>query len=187
VRVTGGEARGRRLKSSRGGVRPTHSRVRESLFDIWAGRVQGARFADLFAGVGAVGIEALSRGAANVVFVEAAAGAARAIRENVAALGFGERATVVRGEVLRTLRRRASAGWRFDLAFVDPPYARAGLGEQALAVLDEAGLLEPEGCVAWQHPRRQEAPGRIGRLALTDTRRFGETTLSFYRRSGEGA
>ena len=184
MRITGGAARGRRLKSARG-VRPTHSRVRESLFDIWAGRVAGARFADLFAGVGAVGLEALSRGAANAVFVEAAAGAAQAIRDNAAALGLAERATVVRGDVVRALRRPASAGWRFDLAFVDPPYAEAGRGERTLQALDEAGALEAGAQVAWQHPRQQEPPQRVGRLTLIESRRFGETTLSFYWREEE--
>lgn len=180
MRITGGEARGRRLKSPRGGVRPTHSRVRESLFDIWAPRVQGARFADLFAGVGAVGIEALSRGAANVLFVEASAAAARTIRDNLASLGLSERGAVVRGDVLRVLRRLGVEGSRFGLVFLDPPYAREDLGERTLRALDEAGLLEPGGAVAWQHPRRQQPPGRVGRLALVDARRFGETTLSFY-------
>jgi 16S rRNA (guanine(966)-N(2))-methyltransferase RsmD len=187
VRITGGEARGRRLKSPRAGVRPTHSRVRESLFDIWARRVEGARFADLCAGVGAVGIEALSRGAANGLFVEASEGAARTIRDNLASLGLSERATVVRGDVVRVLRRLASAGTRFDLVFLDPPYAEERLGERTLEALDGADLLEPGGTVAWQHPRRQQPPQRVGGLALADTRRFGETTLSFYTRFEEEA
>ena len=82
--------------------------------------------------------------------------------------------------------RLARSGSRFDLAFLDPPYARGELGERTLRALDEADLLEPEGRVAWQHPRQQEPPQRVGRLAHVESRRFGETTLSFYTREEQG-
>jgi 16S rRNA G966 N2-methylase RsmD len=120
MRVIGGEFRSRRLKSVSGeATRPTPDRLRETLFDILAARIHGATFADAYAGTGAVGIEALSRGAAHAYFFEKNRVALDAIRENLAVLDIEARATVVAGAVARTL-----ALWSADIVFVDPPYAQ---------------------------------------------------------------
>ncbi len=123
MRIVAGEHRSRRLVAPPGrGVRPTSDRAREALFASLGRRVVGARALDLFAGSGALGLEALSRGAASCRFVERDAPALAAIRANVAALGEGERATVEKGEALRALRGLVAGGERFDLVLADPPY-----------------------------------------------------------------
>jgi 16S rRNA (guanine966-N2)-methyltransferase len=131
VRVIGGEARGTRLVGPRGGIRPVTDRAREGLFASLGGLVTGARCLDLYAGTGALGVEALSRGAAHCVFVDSSVSAVRTIRENLSRAGFADRALVLRAEAGRFLAR---PGDPFDLAFADPPYAtpRRRLG----AVLD---------------------------------------------------
>lgn len=124
LRVIAGEAKGRRLKSVPGlETRPTADRVRQTLFDI-LGDVGGERVLDLFAGTGALGIEALSRGASKATFVESDAAAAAVIRDNLAVCGFADRAAVRRSDAEAFLARRAPASARFDLVFLDPPYER---------------------------------------------------------------
>jgi 16S rRNA (guanine966-N2)-methyltransferase len=141
MRVIAGSARGVRLARVPAGTRPLSDRAREGLFASLGERVPGARFADLFAGTGAVGIEAVSRGASRSVLVERSATAVRTIRENVARASVADRATVVRADVDGFLRR---AGERFELVFLDPPYDHPqGALRQTLALA--AGHLEPGG------------------------------------------
>ncbi len=131
MRVIAGEAKGRRLIAPRGlTTRPATDRLRESVFGMLGARCEGARVLDLFAGSGALGIEALSRGAASATFVERDAAAADAMRRNLEATGFAHRATVVRGDVEAFLRGTVGA---FDLVFVDPPYAETVLLSLLLA------------------------------------------------------
>ncbi len=120
MRVIGGEAKGTRLSGPRGGIRPVSDRAREGLFASLGGLVVGARCLDLYAGTGALGVEALSRGAAQCVFVDSSASAVRTIRHNLSRAGFSDRALVLRTDVGRFLAR---PGDPFDLAFADPPYA----------------------------------------------------------------
>jgi len=143
-------------------------------------RLPGARVLDLFAGAGGVGLEALSRGAAEVVFVERDARAVAALRENVAALGVAAAARVKRGDVLRELEGLYRAGERFDVVFLDPPYD-AGLVETTLESLGGGGLPLAEGWVIAQHFTKRAPAERVGSLFAFRTRRFGETTLTFYR------
>ena len=133
MRVIGGEFRSRRLKSVEGRVtRPTPDRLRETLFNILAPRIVGAVFVDAYAGTGAVGIEALSRGAARCVFVESGRRAVEAIRENLHALGIEERASVVAGKVV------AALGWlQADIVFMDPPYEMEGEYRAALGEIED--------------------------------------------------
>ncbi len=188
MRITGGSARGRKLKSVKGqGVRPTISRVREALFDILAARIPGSRFLDLYAGVGAVGIEAASRGAARVVLVEAAPRHARVIQENIAALGMGEVAQVLRAAASTGLAALAARGECFDIVFLDPPYDRP---EEIVATLQqlsgERSLVCAEGLVVVQHDSRLALPEVVGACRQTRHRRFGDSTLTFYELGGEG-
>lgn len=179
LRITGGEARGRRLQAPVGsGTRPTADRVRETIFNILGQRFDGGAVLDLYAGSGALGLEAISRGAERAVLVERDRDAARICGENAAHLGFGERAEVVRAEVAQALRRLA--GRRFALVFADPPYAEGPA--TALALLAELDLVEPGGRVVAEHDKRDTPAERYGELVRTDVRRFGDTAVSFFER-----
>jgi 16S rRNA (guanine966-N2)-methyltransferase len=181
VRIIAGALKGRRLVTPRGATtRPTADQVRIALMDTLAPRLPGARVLDLFAGAGGVGLEALSRGAAHATFVERDARAVAALRGNVEALGVGAHVHVRRGDVLRDLAALYRAGERFDLVFLDPPYD-ADLVETTLQALGGGGLLLPEGLVVAQHFTKRPPAPTIAALAAFRTRRFGETTLTFYQ------
>ena len=178
-RVIAGTARGIRLEAPGTGTRPLADRVKQTLFAILEPDLPGAKVLDLFAGSGAAGIEALSRGAASAVFVEHDAGATRVIAANLARTRLaGPNAVVAREDALRWLHR-ADAG-PFDLVIVDPPYDRAELLRDALEAVGET--LAPGGRVVAKHFWRDAPPARIGLLASERDRRFGETALTFYRR-----
>jgi len=172
MRVIGGELRSRRLKSLPGlRLRPTPDRLRETLFDILADRVRGAVFLDAYAGSGAVGIEALSRGAARVIFIEKHRRAVELIRENLAALGISGRAEVVHREA-RARRPRLAA----DIVFLDPPYE---LERECRAALRLLGAAPPPLVVA-QHPARAPLEEQYGGLRRVRFVRQGDNTLSFF-------
>ncbi len=172
MRVIGGEFRSRRLKSIPGAAtRPTPDRLRETLFDILAPRIRGAAFVDAYAGTGAVGIEALSRGAAFAFFLERNRRALEAIRENLAALGLDGRAAVLAGPVLLTLPRAKG-----DIVFLDPPY---GLESEYAAVM-EALYAVPPRLVVVQHAARLRLKDSYGELARSRAVRQGDNALSFY-------
>ena len=182
MRVTGGELRGRRIRVPRGSsVRPTADRVRESLF-ARLGDLGGVRALDLFGGSGALGIEALSRGALRVVFVERAGPVAAMLRENLVELGVLDRAHVVRGDAAGVVRRLADAGERFDLALVDPPYAEPETALRALRALAASGILPPGATVVVEAPRRAEPPRVVG-LEPVDERRYGDTVIHRFEAS----
>ncbi len=177
LRLSGGLHRGRRLRVPPG-VRPTEGRLREALFSIWQREVPGSRFLDLFAGAGAVGLEAVGRGAAAAVLVEGDPQALRAVRENVAALGAADAVRPYRLRLpagLAVLRQRESP---FDLVFVDPPYGFDG-GAALLAGL--AGLVSPGGAIGYEHGARDVPPPPPDGLELVETRAYGDSCLSFYR------
>src|SRR5262245_36867328 len=155
MRVIGGHDRGRRLRAPRGlRTRPTADRVRETLFDVLGPAVAGARVLDLFAGTGAVGIEALSRGAARVVLVERDPSALRALRANLAALGASRGAArVMAGDVLHALPEIGAQEGAFDFVFVDPPYATT-LAARTLEALVVAGVCREGTEVVVQHSTR---------------------------------
>ncbi|HEY2993002.1 MAG TPA: 16S rRNA (guanine(966)-N(2))-methyltransferase RsmD [Methylomirabilota bacterium] len=181
MRIIAGALKGRRLTVPKGDTtRPTADQVRIALMDTLTPRLAGARVLDLFAGAGGVGLEALSRGAAEVTLVERDARAVAALRENVAALGVAAAARVRRGDVLRELEALYRAGERFDIVFLDPPYD-GGLVETTLETLGGGGLLLAEGWVIAQHFTKRAPAERVGALFAFRTRRFGETTLTFYR------
>ncbi len=182
-----GSARGVRLRAPGAGTRPLADRVKQTLFAILQPDIDGARFLDLFAGSGAAGIEALSRGAASAVFVEKDPGATAVIEANLRAASlFGPEALVVRAEALAWLARRSSSDRPFDLVIVDPPYAETDVLTRTLAALgaDDAPL-SPGARVVAKHFWRDRPPERIGLLASERDRRFGETALTFYRRKEE--
>ena len=182
MRVIGGHDRGRRLRAPRGlRTRPTADRVRETLFDILGPAVAGARVLDLFAGTGAVGIEALSRGAARVVLVERDQSALRALRANLAALGASRAAArVMAGDVLHVLPELGAQEGPFDFVFVDPPYATA-LAGRTLEALAAARICRDGTEVVVQHSTRTVLPVVPGLTAHRRPRQFGDTALTFLR------
>jgi 16S rRNA (guanine966-N2)-methyltransferase len=176
LRVTGGDLRGRRIRVPGGSsVRPTADRVREALF-ARLGDLGGLRVLDLFGGSGALGIEARSRGAARVVFVERAGSVAALLRENLVDLGVLDRAQVVRGDATGVARRLARAGERFELALVDPPYAEAETALRALRALATSGILARGATVVVEASRRAPPP-RVEGLEPLDERRYGDTVI----------
>lgn len=181
-RIIGGTAKGRRLAAPKGEeTRPTAARVRQTLFDILAPRLTGCRFLDAFAGSGAVGLEALSRGAARVALVDNDAAAIDSIRANLAALGsLGGEVQVFRQDARVALAALADRGVRFDVVYLDPPYDSA-LYEPLLEQVGATGLLSEEGMAVVEHFKKRSLPERIGRLARARSVRVGDHVLSFYR------
>ena len=192
MRVIAGTYRSRILKSLKGlALRPTSDRLRETLFNVLAPNISGARFADLFAGTGAIGIEALSRGAAEVAFIENHAPAAALIRKNLDSLGIRSGFTVLPVDVLRGLVMLASrakgAESKFDFIFLDPPYAAAADYARVLKFLGSADLLVSGGIVVAEHRRKFDLPEIAESLRRFRVLKQGDAALSFYRRSGAGA
>ncbi len=175
LRVSGGEARGRRLKAPRN-IRPTQGMVKQAIFNIVGPRIEGADVLDLFAGSGAIGIEALSRGAAHVTFVDREPRGLAILRQNLEVLGLKERAQVVRGDVVHWLEAATEQVEGAGFVFLDPPYDDAVL-DRALKVLDQAAS---EATVVAEHSRRQELP-TLARLKVDRQRRYGDTIVTVLR------
>jgi 16S rRNA (guanine966-N2)-methyltransferase len=179
MRVIGGEFRSRRLKTLPGrALRPTPDRLRETLFDVLAPRIAGTVFLDAYAGSGAVGIEALSRGAARAIFVENHRGGVEVIHQNLKSLGLEGRAEVVCGTTLAALARR-----RADIVFLDPPY---DLTAEYDAVLRALGESPPALAIA-QHPARLALKEGYGQLRRVRLLKQGDNALSFYEPAGAGS
>lgn len=182
MQIGSGKLRGRRLHTPRGSrTRPTSGRLRKSLFDVLGARLEGARVLDLYAGSGALGLEALSRGAASAVFVERGRQAAESIRKNVAELRLSDRAEVVGRDVFGTLERLLARFERFDVVFADPPY-RSADPDKLLDRLGAEPLLEEEGLVVIEHHHKRELRERYGALERMRVLRAGESALTIYRR-----
>jgi 16S rRNA (guanine966-N2)-methyltransferase len=185
IRVVGGELRGRRLAVAARGVRPTSERTREAIFDILGpALVSGARVLDLYAGTGALGIEALSRGAAHADFVDASADVTRRLTESLESLGLAARGRVHRADLGRGVLPAGAAG-PWQVVFLDPPYA-GGAGETWLRALARIPWGERGGVVV--HERARSGPGRGETpegLQLVTERRYGDTTVAIYRGGDE--
>ena len=186
-RVIAGSAKGVRLKAPGVGTRPLSDRVKQTLFAILEPELPDASFLDLFAGSGAAGIEALSRGAASATFVEKDQGAAAVIDANLKATALaGPAAAIVRWDVIRWLDE-PHANESFDIVIVDPPYAETELLGRVLERLGAGTApLAADARVIAKHFWRDRPPERIGMLAAERDRRFGETALTFYRRQEDG-
>jgi len=178
MRVIAGEAKGRRLKMVPGSsTRPVGERVKEALFAILGERVVDAVFLDLYAGTGSVGIEALSRGAKWVVFVDKGKRAVATIKDNLARTGLADKARVVRGDVFGFVKRGDLEP--FDLIYVAPPQYK-GLWAKTLSAVDESGLMARGGLVVAQIHPKEYRDLRLETLVLSDQRRYGSTVLCFY-------
>jgi len=186
MRVIAGTYRSRILKSLKGlSLRPTSDRSRETLFNILGPTVPGSHFLDLFAGTGAVGIEALSRGAAEAVFVENHAPAAALIRRNLESLGIRSGVQVLPVDALRGLEKiaakRKSGDPPFDFVFLDPPYAAAEECSRVLQFLGGAAFLAPTATVIAEHRHTTQLPESIGHLRRTRVLKQGDAALTFFR------
>lgn len=183
MRVIAGRYRSRQLVSPRGmKTRPTSDRMRETLFNVLAPKMDGAVVADLFAGTGAIGIEALSRGARQVYFAENARPALTALRANLGALGIGAEAVVEAAGSLPLLRRLVASGVRLDVAYLDPPYRETEAYEQVLGFLAAQPVLQPDAVVVAEHTRRMELPKLPGLEAYREIT-HGEASICFFRRN----
>ncbi len=179
MRIITGSKRGKKLTALEGmEVRPTTDRVKEALFDILQFSIEGRRFLDLFAGSGQIGLEALSRGAAQAVFVDVSRDSIRVVRKNVADTGFDSQARIVQADFSAFLKGTREC---FDVAFLDPPY-RTGLLQRALPLTMER--MAPGGIVVCEHPAEEELPEQAEGFSKRKTYRYGKIMLTTYR--GEG-
>jgi len=180
MRVTGGAGRGRRLKVPSGSrVRPTSDKVKQALFNILGDRVADASFLDLYAGAGGVGIEALSRDAGRVVFVDASRDSLAVVKQNIARTGLGDRAQAVLSAVETFLKKKSET---FDIIFLDPPYAEEM--RPLLELIADSGIMKPDGVVIAEHFKKQPSPKHAGVLGLYREARYGDTVLAFYKLRG---
>lgn len=180
MRVVAGIAKGRRLKRAIGRqIRPTPAKVKEALFNILANNIIGSSFLDLFAGTGAIGIEAKSRGAYQVVFVDNSSRAIRLIRHNVSFCGFDQEFHLYQQDAFKALNELEEKKELFDLIFLDPPYD-SDLVEKTLAVISQKDLLKPDGEIIVEHSARKHLAEAYGRLRIRRSYRFGDTLLTIY-------
>ena len=181
MRVIAGKFRSRRIISPHGvTTRPTSDRLRETLFNVVAPRVADSVWIDLFAGSGAVGIEALSRGARMVYFVESASLATGVIRKNLAELGIEEGYEVLEREAATALRMLDAQAIACDFCFLDPPYRKINDYEQTLGFLSQSRLLAPDSQVIAEHDKHFDPGEAFGALRRTRVLRQGDAVLSFY-------
>jgi 16S rRNA (guanine(966)-N(2))-methyltransferase RsmD len=186
MRVVAGEYKGRLLRSVRGqDVRPTSDRLRETLFNILAPRIRGTRFLDLCAGSGAIGIEALSRGSSNSIFVDRSRSACSVIRQNLASVGIEGEAAVLCRDAISAVRSLAGQGSQFDIIFFDPPYA-GGIYAETVNAIGKTRLLAEDGILVVEH--RAKAPPELDFEGLEMYRQVkqGDSALTFARwKTGE--
>ena len=183
MRVIAGSAKKRVLTVPRGWTgRPTADRVKEALFSILGDRVMDSSFLDIFAGIGNVGIEALSRGAVKCVFIEQEPKAVQAIKKNLALTGFQDRCRIVKNKALEGINKLSARKEQFSIIFLDPPY---GFGHEVMIIekLAEEALLLPGGVVISESSKREEIPIVIGGFVMTRQERYGDTMLSFFKQS----
>ncbi len=185
MRVVTGEAKGRKLKAPKTtGTRPIIDRVKTALFDILSTRVEDARFLDLFAGTGSVGIEALSRGAASATFIEMSHSVLKLVRENLKITGLADRAETIHADAFKFLQRSSP---QYDIIYVAPPQYHE-MAARALGILDTSPLVAESGLVIIQiHPKERAGVAAVPltRLQLTDERKYGSTLLMFYEMKRE--
>lgn len=178
MRIVAGEFRGRRLHTPRGEtIRPTADRVREAVFSILAPRVRDALVLDLYAGTGALGLEALSRGAAGVVFVDHDPGAIRLVRSNIELCGAEGRSRIIRAHVAGALRQLAAEGLVFSLIFLDPPY---GKGHVEATLPDLHRVADAATLVVAEHNVKDLLPPTRAQWVRVQQRVYGDTAISFY-------
>lgn len=185
MKILGGIYRGRNFYMPEG-IRPTQSLPRKSLFDILGGGIEGASFLDLFAGSGSVGLEALSRGAGKITFVEKDYKVSRVLEETITSFGVKPDEQmrwpyeIVLKDGFATIKMFAEEKRKFDILFIDPPY-RGDMAKKALKLLLAYDIVQPTSTVIIQHDKREVLPEDTGRLQLCRERKFGNTIMSIYK------
>lgn len=184
MRVIAGRYKGRSLKGPKHkGLRPTADRVKEALFNIIGAKIVGADFLDLFAGSGGIGIEAISRGASQVVFADNNSASLKLVAENLQLLAVDDQTRLLRREALQAIKLLAAEGSSFDIIFLDPPF-EAGLLDQTIAAITASSILKAEGWLIAEHPQRVVPASRELRVLLN--RNYGDINLSIYSRAIPG-
>jgi 16S rRNA (guanine(966)-N(2))-methyltransferase RsmD len=180
IRIGGGDLRTRKIRAPEGDTtRPVLARIKKSVFDTLGGKLEGAQVLDLFSGAGTLGLEALSRGASSVVLVERGNQALAAIRDNINALGAGDRAKVVAGDAFSLPEGLGAESGGFDIMFIDPPFAEMRDRE----LLEVAGrLLGPSGTAVLRVPADRALVARHAGMVLAREKRYGVSRVGFYRR-----
>lgn len=185
MRIIAGLYRGRKIRTLSGlQLRPTPDRLRQSLFDVLGSSIEGSIFIDAYAGSGAVGIEAISRGARQAFLVEENPAACRVIQENLASLDIGSQAEVLRSNAITGLRALEQRGIRTDFCFLDPPYESRSEYTRALRRVGKGGLIQPTGWVIVQHSKREQLEDEVERLKRVRILTQGSNAISFYRETG---
>ena len=188
MRISAGQLKGRKIgvrkvpgKGERDDLRPTSSKVREALFDILRNDVRGSSFLDLYAGTGAVGFEALSRGAAKTCFVERDRTAAKEISQHISKMGLDAMTEIFTGTAEHFLKRTKVAEVTFDIIFADPPYASDEI-EKILPLIDGGNILAPEGCLVAEHHSKKIIHVQCKALRHVKDYKYGDTMLTLYRK-----
>jgi 16S rRNA (guanine966-N2)-methyltransferase len=186
MRVIAGKARGKRLKAPPGdSTRPVTDMIKEALFNVWGERVRDAVFLDLFAGSGSMGIEALSRGARHVVFVDNSPAAIAAIKENLRNCDFDQGHDVYRNDVIRAVSILESHEKKFDIIYVDPPFTNQAIFDRVLNVLDQAEILDQDGVMVIRTYKKKNLPMSLNHLHKFRQNDYGESVLHYYRSNEE--
>jgi len=179
MRIIAGEFRGRKLSCPKTlNIRPTSDRVRENLFNILSARCEGATFLDLFAGVGTVGLEAISRGAKRAMFVDESAQSLKYLKKNLELCK--DRSQIIPANVLNALNVFQKQKMKFDIIFIDPPYDD-DWSKRSLEKIDQLNLLEADALIIVQHSKREKIGNDWKRFSEMDQRRYGDTILTFLR------
>jgi len=187
MRIITGKYKGRTIKAPKG-IRPSEDRVRKAFFDIM-GDISGLSFLELFAGSGAMGLEALSLGAQEVMFVEKERNCIKTIEDNIKTLGFqspvpsAQYIKIIAKDALKTIPILAQRGQKFDIIFFDPPYYQE-IAEKILQLLADYDILLSSGYIGIQHFKKDTLPDKKGKLVLFKRKKYGDTLLSFYRLEG---
>lgn len=182
MRIRAGKAKGRKVKALNTlSTRPTLGRVKASLFDMLGTNVVGAKWLDLYSGTGNIGMEALSRGAAEVIFVEKDARQIRLIKENLLNLDLISGSKVYKGDVTDAICFLERQGLKFNLVYLAPPFLK-GLCLPTVTTLSLSAILEEDARIGVEHHKKEELPQRIGDLLLIKTRRYGDIVVSFYNK-----
>lgn len=189
MRISAGQFKGRKIgkkklfvkKEGKDDLRPTSAKVREAIFDILRNDIDGASVLDLYAGTGTVGMEALSRGAKNVVFVESVRSRAKEIGVIIDSLNLGSKASMHCEPAEVYLKRASMSGECHDIIFIDPPYA-SGEIDKVLPLIDEYGILNGQGAVVCEHAARGAVAEAVGHLKLKKRYKYGDTAIALYRK-----
>jgi 16S rRNA (guanine(966)-N(2))-methyltransferase RsmD len=189
VRISSGRLKGRKVATSKkiftssggDGLRPTSAKVREAIFDILRAETEHAFFLDLYAGTGAVGLEALSRGADRVIFIEDNPVRARALVDYILKVNLGDRALVYQEKVETFLQRALKTGIKFDIIFADPPYASDEI-DRVLPAVGQFNILKEDGCVLVEHSSKKHLPACLQNIKLIKNYKYGDTMITLYRK-----